>query len=249
MATRSVVITLAVVLLTGSCSATTIVIRKTPKDLFVSADSKVIHPTGIPDSRIDKIISLSSDWYFAAAGHLELGSFDVFRTARMCAILRAPKTTSMKEFADSCSAKIALEMFEPLRVLKEQSPELYARHVFNQNLLELAFFGKEQGQLSVYLRNVAHTWISDGFPFAKTRSDCAQRECTGTLALGYFDLFDSIFATAPDYWKGGFGGERACHLVALEIEKHPDAVGWPIKVLHLPVSGLPKWFSHDKNCK
>lgn len=219
--------------------ATSVVIHKTATDIFVGADSKVIHPTGEADTLIDKIANVNGAWYVAAAGDLEIGfTFNVFRSAQLCPLVPSPSLTgnpTMREFADSYSNRIAQETHLPLGAIKQQRPDLYATYVANHAILELVFFGREDRQLKAYVRKIFPDPLLDGF----TRIvpvDC-EADCKGNIALGYFDVIAPMLAGhSPDYWK--MGQEKAiCSLITLEINKHPDIIGWPVKILRLTAGG------------
>jgi hypothetical protein len=134
-----------------------------------------------------------------------------------------------------------------LRALKQQRPDLYPIYFPNQLILSLAFFGEEDGQLKVYGRDIFLDSLLDGSTRIVPSDRVGRSEAT--FGLGYYDLFDSVFARNPNYWKAGEEKERACHLVALEIERHPAKVGWPVKVLHLSVNRPAEWFTHEKACE
>jgi hypothetical protein len=242
--------------LPSSARATSIVIHKTATDIFASADSKEVHP-GEADTMVNKIVSVKGNWYVAAAGKLEinvgvLANFNVFQSAQMCSLV-APSfnlvglnSPTMREFADSCSSQIARELYSPLRAVKQDNPALYATYIANQVVLELVFFGAENGQLKEYIRDIFPDPLLDGFTHIKP-TDC-EGQCTGNIALGYYDVIAQVLAQNSDYWKTD--QEKAiCGLIALEINKHPDVVGWPVKVLHLSVGGTVEWFTHENGCE
>lgn len=234
-------------------SATTVVIRRTPTGIFAAADSKVIHPSGQADSLTDKIVKVNDNWYFAAAGKYELGiSFNVFRSVRFCTLSSLfpviTITQTMREFADSCTKRIAQEFYPALRAFKEARPDLYATHIANRVFLQVVFFGEEDGQLKVYARDI----FPDALLLGTSRivpTDCADIRCWAVIAIGFYDHVFREFMSNPRYWKAGQEPAQICRLVALEIEKHPADVGWPIRVLHLSAGGKSEWFTHENACE
>src|ERR1051325_11396103 len=103
--------------------------------------------TGQPDTLVDKIIEIKPKWYFTAAGHGEISDgrlvdFNIFNTVRLCQFVIG---TSLKEFTNLCVAKISSDVRTPLQSVARAFPDLYFREYGNRRILELVFFGQENG--------------------------------------------------------------------------------------------------------
>lgn len=231
----------------STAQATSIVIRKTANDIFAGADSKMSFSTGQPDTVVDKIIEIKPKWYFTAAGHADISdgrsvNFNVFNTVRSCQFVIG---TSLKEFTNLCIAQISSDLRTPLQSLARSLPDLYFREYGDRRILELVFFGQENGSLVAYERALFADLVGTGFTSVKS-VDC-EATCSASGAYGLFEHIIPTLRATPDYWK--MGSDRAiCSLIGLEMDRHPESIGWPIKVLHLTARGKVEWFIHEKTC-
>lgn len=242
---------LVVVALCLPVSATTILIRKSPTDIFAGADSKMSFAAE-PDVQTDKIIEIKPHWYFAAAGHgvIQYGAllnFNVFDSATHCSLVSVPDrvTPTLREFADSCVAQISQDLVTPLQWVARMRPEIYSREFGNRRVLELEFFGEESGSLKSYSRDLFADLLGSGM--TSVHKDECEANCSGYGRHGIHELIDAVFNTTNNYWTMP-GDVAVCKLIAMEIEGHPNDIGWPIKVLHLTARGGVEWFTHEKNC-
>ena len=230
----------------SSAQATTVVIRIAPKEIVVAADSKW-RDISVGDYVADKIISIGPNGFMAAAGILELqfnalSDFDVFRSARSCK--SAGTKEAMQSFANSCSKEISEELSTELRAGRLNRPDWYDRLVYNKVILDIGFFGREEGQLKAYMREIFHDPITDALRIKNFDFE-GQRDVVA--AWGYSNEIDSVLTHQRDYWNRTSTTTAACTLVSLEIQKHPEAVGWPVKVLRLTHNGS-KWITFEKSC-
>jgi len=140
-----------------------------------------------------------------------------------------------------------VELEIPLLTLKDQRPDLYKSKIANQAILELAFFGIEGGGLSVYSRDILpYLFLETAVTYVKP-VDC-EAKCTGHFELGLYDIIGPLLAAQPNYWE--IGEDKAiCSLIKMEIEAHPESVGWPVKVFHLSSNGTSEWFTHENSCE
>jgi hypothetical protein len=240
--------------------ATTIIVQKTMTEIFAAADSKIVHPTGESDSTMDKIVEIKPGWYVAAAGKLQIGTglifndFDVFKSVSICNLLMGSTGSSasalsmfapmtLREFATRCSQQISSELLTPLERLNRQNPDLYAKYIANQVIVELVFFGKEADGLKLYVRDIFPQSLGLIAGLTEVRSADCETACAATAVLGYYEHITPLEPVKIS------NEVTICRLVVVEIDKHPDVVGWPVKVLHLTASGTVEWFNHEKACE
>ena len=257
---RYLVLPLLLLALPIPTRATSIVIRKTATDIFVGADSKESYPTGQPDSLSDKIVLLKENWYLAAAGKFEIrdrdqalfgkgqdlfGSidFDIFSAAKLCSTSKP----TLREFADSCSAKIQEELIYPLQLLHMRHTKLYLREIPpHRVILQLAFFGREDGKLKAYFRDIFPYGPKAMVGATYVKPQNCEATCTGNFVLGIRDVHAARL-DRRGYWA--IDADTAiCKFIALEINNHPKEVGWPVKGLHLTAGGTAEWFTYENAC-
>lgn len=254
---RYLVLLLLLLALPTPTGATSIVIRKTATDIFVGADSKESHPTGQPDSLSDKIVKLKENWYLATAGTPGIHGkalwdrafgapfdFDVVSVAKLCFTSKP----TLREFADSCSAKIKEELIHPLQALHMRDTKLYLSQIRpHRVILQLAFFGREGGKLKTYFRDIFPYGPKAKVGATYIKPQNCEATCTGNFVLGIRDIHAERLKDRR-YWA--IDADTAiCKFIALEINKHPKEVGWPVKVLHLTAGGTTEWFTHEKDCE
>lgn len=217
-------------------SATTIVAVKTPKEIYIGADSKVTDTFGntAANAQACKIVQAGS-LFFAYAGFARDNQtgFSIPQIA-LDALNQKPEA-SIAERVDILTKTVVEKLNVELPLLKQSSFPTYREKIDGRTFLKILVAGFEKNKPVVLLRRFRFGETSEQtFGVIVSTNDC-DAACTGkvvTRFLGETDAIDGLAEETKDFWKQGFAaGVRK--LIETEIVARDDYVGAPVDILQI----------------
>lgn len=225
---------------------TSVVALWTPDEIVVGADSKTITGRGAGRSSC-KIAQLDDASFFAAAGlntEPKTG-FDLAKIVRQA--FQQPGT--MREKVDDFESLADAPLTAALQRLKKEEPAFYEHYLENKGqVLQVVFFGLEDGSPKLFLRTFEVELISGNVTVVMERNECTAGTCPGAMAflLGYSGAASAFVTSHPGFWKNGLA-PAVERLVDLEIAEVPQFVGPPVDVLRVNRQGAA-WVKRKAQC-
>ncbi|MBW1771982.1 MAG: hypothetical protein JRJ51_04045 [Deltaproteobacteria bacterium] len=230
----------------NTASPTTIVVVRTPTEIYIGADSK------ITDIRNESITSTAckirqvDDLFFAFSGlpkipGVESDLMEIIEEASRGGGTIAEK---IEEFDDI----IVDEWSKGLQALKEERPQFYKEELKGKIVLQVAFAGI-QNRKPVFFMMHLKAVERDGFPaIAISKKSCPGDCQQGKVIayLGHTGALNRYMSDRSNVWKAGYvQGIR--ELITLQIEAQPEHVGPPIDILHINRRGA-EWVQIKSEC-
>lgn len=244
----------AFVLLCAPAVATTVAVIRTPREIFVAADSAV---EGRREANFCKIGQIGTT-SFAVEGMAEInvvtdGKSDSAKTFHVRPLAKRaakrPGTIAEKALSFERDARTAFQRVVAQN--KTDAPEEYKRYLSSRRqALQVIFFGNDPGNVPAFaliifgVKDNAH-----GVPTITVEKDfCPGKDCyepDDIRLLG--ESKKAIELTKQPEFPGSDLAEAAGRLVEAEIQDRPELVKPPVDVLELSVLG-PNWVSAKPQC-
>lgn len=249
---RSRVVLLPCLLLAGLSAAlpavaqTSVVALWTPDEIVVGADSKTITGRGAGRSTC-KIAQLEDSFFFAAAG-LNTEPKTGFELAKIVRQAFAQPGT-MREKVDDFESLVDTPLTAALQRLKQEEPAFYEHYLENKGqVLQVVFFGLEDGNPELFLRTFEVELISGNVTVVMERNECTAGTCPSTMVflLGYSGAASAFVTSHPGFSKNGLA-PAVEHLVDMEIAEVPQFVGPPVDILRVNRQGA-SWVKRKAQC-
>jgi hypothetical protein len=226
---------------------TSIVVVRTPRAVYVGADSKtIIEGQPVTDRKVCKIYQ-ADELIFAVAGF----AGDRRRGFNIPEIVaRAGKNaSSLREWVRRSEEALAEHLTGELVRLKREAPATYEKVVKGEGapVLTLAFAGYEEEATFVIISQFATREDNPLAVFVKRDS------CPGDCPFGVKTFFLGSSKAIARYITGKSGEgnmepiEAIRYLIGLEIEENPQKVGGPVDILQIDRQG-PKWIQKKGEC-
>ena len=221
---------------------------RTPNEIVVAADSKVVHGDDSPDPDPLCKIRQIGDMFFAVHGMAEdtPSGFNVFPI-----IIKSGQqggTISDRIAIFENLAKAPLE--EALERLRVQKPIVYQRNCIDIAPLGVIFFGFESNELVFYYRRfVVNPHAGPPVSVNIERRGCPGPDCpTGIAAVfvGPTEHVQRFMRNTPEYWKRNLI-DVARSFVQMEIDEKLVDVGPPIDILRITQAGAT-WEQRKQEC-
>lgn len=225
---------------------TSVVALWTPDEIVVGADSKTITRRGAGPASC-KIAQLDDSFFFAAAG-LNTDPQSGFELARF--VRKAfQQSGTVREKVDDFESLVDRPLTAALVRLKKEEPAFYEHYLENKGqVLQVVFFGLEDGSPELFLRTFEVELISGNVTVVMERNECTASTCPDATAflLGYSGAAAGFAADHPGFWKKGLA-PAVEQLVDLEVAEVPQFVGPPVDVLRVNRGGAA-WVKRKAQC-
>jgi hypothetical protein len=229
-------------------SGTTIVAIRTPSEVIVGADSKMV---AIGDNLSDagqtcKIIQVDN-LFFAHARLFRdtLGTFSVSETVFQA----RRKGGTILETANNFEELIVPSLIKILEQIKHEHPVYFHQHYENGSAVDIIFFGMEKDVPVLYLRYFVASSSANGSISIEVKQLNCPGDCpTGiTYAfLGEQSALNKFLDENPHYSKNGWI-PTINKLIEIEAKDKPDFVSLPVDILHLDKNSA-EWIQKKSQC-
>jgi hypothetical protein len=250
---------LSAVLLTltaQTMSQTSIVAIRTPDEIVVAADSRVIDEKGKPSPYpFCKIIALDKQMFFAVSGVLDITDspyhlIDLAQRARKAALAYGNGSFDVTQlFID---AKVIPAIDKALNSLETETREKVEKRT---RLFEYVLFGFEKGALTIHYRSFQPVRGSPDNRINAARGEAI--DCPGIPGLcppgdffrplGRNDVIYKFISEHPFPWYAS-ATEVGRFLVTLEIIGEPAFVGPPVDIVRITKDGIAQWIQRKPEC-
>jgi len=229
-----------------SIAQTTIVVVRTPEEIYIGADSKIMDlRDGSFNATACKIRKID-DLFFAFAGFPDIpGSQpDVVEIIQEA----CGRGDSIHEKVTAFDEIIVRTWSQEIRELKEERPELYRRNLRGKTLLQIAFAGIARRKPVFYMRYLRAVEQRDSPSIVLQKKRCPGNCSEGTAYafLGHTGALKEHMAGGTDIWDAGYA-EGIRRLITLQMEAEPEHVGPPIDILRLDRTGA-EWIQKKPEC-
>jgi hypothetical protein len=229
-------------------SGTTVVGVRTPTEIIVGADSKMV---AIGDNPTDagqacKIIQV--DNLFFAHARLMRDSWGTFSVSET--VLRARRSGgTILETANNFERLIVPSLTKILEQIKREHPSYFRQHYEGGSAVDIVFFGMEKDVPVLYLRYfVASSTVGGSVSVEVRRLNCPGDCPTGmTYAfLGEQSALNRFLDANPHYSRNGWV-PTINKLIEIEAADKPDFVSLPVDILRVDKSGAG-WLQKKPQC-
>jgi hypothetical protein len=224
-------------------TGTAIAIIAKGNQIAAAADSKILLGRGLMESSDCKIKEYG-DSFFAIAGHRreELSDFDaIYIATEACR-----GTRTIGERIEKFETLIKPALHNMLWVSQRKAPSYFENSLKNKTILQVAFFGFENGSPYLYVRSYKDQTSSAGIALEIERRECQPR-CDMLTILGKKRAAEKHLAQKPESRKKN-PIELVKELVELEIAAEPEIVGPPIDLLKISKDGAV-WIQKKMYCE
>lgn len=231
---------------TNTAWPTTIIVVRTPTEIYIGADSKI---TDIKNESLTSTackIRQEGDLFFAFSGLPKIPGieYDLMEIVEEAASDGGTITEQVEEFGDI----IVEEWSEGLQKLKEDRSQLYKKELLGKIILQVAFAGIQKRKPVFFMVHLK-VMERDGSPtIAISRKSCPG-DCQQGKVIAYLGdtgALKQYMSDRSNAWKSGYvQGIRK--LIALQMEAEPEYVGPPIDILHINKTGA-EWVQIKPEC-
>lgn len=225
---------------------TTIVAIRTPEDIVIGADSKILSTDGTLSSSVCKIMQVDN-FFFASAGLVMDTSGKYSVTSKV--IKASQKKGRIFDIATNFESIIIPELEEVVKELKSTEPEYYKREIEGRAALEIVFFGIEDNVPVLYMRYFQVVKLATGSFSIKVHQQNCPGDCPSGIAytvLGQHEAIDKTLGSNQGFWKMGLV-EAIRKLIEIEISHKPKYVAPPIDILRMNKKEI-YWVQKKSNC-
>jgi hypothetical protein len=223
--------------------ATTIIGFRTVNGIVVGSDSREIDGIRILPTLACKIQSIDGRRFWASSGVYKesVSMFDVEAFVTSLA-----GNLSIREWVAIFEKRIPGELRRVLDSVKTSNPRSYRNDYLGQHVLEIVFFGWEDGAPTLVYRD--YSTNAGGKLLEPTKGDCPGPKCIGPLqfCLGGCSEFKRMKEREKDWERGGLI-PAVRRFINAEINANWQ-VGPPIDILQIDKSG-PRWIGQDPQSK
>jgi len=227
-------------------AGSTVVVIRTPSEIYVGADSKQV-VYGDDTKRSTCKIRQVENLFFADTGLIgdSAGRFNVMET-----VTRAYRVSdSISSTVQAFEQMIVGPFITSLEEVKRDQPRYYLRYLQGRANFSIVFFGLEKDTLVVYTRAFNATESANGtIKVDVQRQDCPDGCSTGItyFFLGEYEAIDTFLDANPHYSKNGLI-PAILKLIEIEIADKPDFVGYPIDIMRVDKKGAA-WIQRKVEC-
>jgi hypothetical protein len=228
-------------------SATTIVVVRTPSDIYLGADSKVtgVRPDGTVYYEAKCKIGQVGKIFFAGAGPYEYDPMGL--NIRLLLIEAQRPGDSVGQTVERFETLYADALTRTSRTAQKESPMVYKKYFLN-GYVYLYFFAFEDGIPRYFERIFTIQSSNDPVTVGIEQRDCPPG-CPGTEpmihGIGYADVMDKV---SSEVLKTRPPVEVITEVIEASIREDPDhRSGGPIDILHLNKDGA-RWVQKKKEC-
>lgn len=229
--------------------ATTVVAVKTPKEIYLGADSKVTDTFGnAAERRACKIVQ-SGRVFFAYAGFARdsKSGFSIPDIARRS--LAAAKSPSIHAKTEAMAKSIVAELTRYLPKMKEESFVTFREKIEGKIFLRIVVAGFEKGKPAIFVRMFRYGLAADGRLGVIVTADDCDAKCSApvtTRFLGETDAIVGLPEESKDFWNEGFAaGVRK--LIETQIAARDEYVGPPIDIVKIDANRAV-WIQKKDEC-
>ena len=230
----------------NTASSTTIVVVRTPTEIYIGADSK------ITDIRNESLTSTAckirqvDDLFFAFSGLPKMPGVESDLMGIIEEASRGGGTIADK--VEAFDDIIADKWSEGLQEMKKERPQFYEEEVKGKIILQVAFAGIQKRKPVFYLMHLKAV-ERDGFPAIDIFKKSCPGDCQQGKVIAYFGNTGALkqyMSDRSNAWKSGYVQEIR-KLITLQIEAQPEHVGPPIDILHINRMGA-EWIQIKSGC-
>lgn len=231
---------------TDTAAPTTVVVVRTPTDIYMGADSKI---TDIRDESLQSTackIRQVDDLFFAFSGFPEIPGAD----PGLMGIIRAA-AGSGGNIADKVEAfdDIIVDAWsKALQTLKKKRPQFYEDEVKGRNVLQIAIAGIQKRKPVFFMRHLK-ALERNGLPGIAIYKKSCPGDCVHGKVIAYLGHTGALkghTSDRSDVWNDGYvQGIRT--LISLQMKADPEHVGPPIDILHIKRRGA-NWIQVKSEC-
>lgn len=234
---------------------TTIVVRRTPVEVVIAADSlRTVGKRGeiVGTRLVCKIVPLGPTSAFAASGFAgtEVAEIDIKGMATKAAAQKG----SIHATADTFTGMVLPPLTEGLESVRRTDIESYRKQTMTiagikKPPVEVAFIGVERGSptfvtVSFWTENTEREGVKLA-PKKRSSDEFSKRSSVG-LFMGHHENIDGYMSNDL-FWRKNGPTVAVQRLVEIMADARPDVVGRPVEVLRITKTGS-KWENHD-TCK
>ena len=229
-----------------SAAQTTIVAVRTPEEIVIGADSKMMDLRDRSfDSTICKIRKID-DLFFAFAGFLDIPGLQSDLTEVVREASRSGD--SITEKIETFDGLIVRDWSQGLPDIRDDHPELYRQKLRGKIVLQIAFAGIERGKPLLFMRYLKVVERGDVPSIVIYKKQCPGDCPLGKVYafLGHTGALKEHMAGGTDIWDAGYA-EGIRRLITIQMEAEPEHVGPPIDILRLDSTGY-EWIQKKPEC-
>jgi Proteasome subunit len=230
-------------LMTGS----TVVAIRTPSEIYVGADSKLVAYGDIKiEQSMCKIRQVDS-LFFAHTGLIgdAAGRFNVAET-----VIKAHRYGhSISATVQAFEKMVVGPLIKTLQQFKRDQPDYYTKYLQAHSHFSIIFFGLENETPVVYSRYFNAKDSTDG----SIKVDIQRKDCPGNcptgmtyIFLGEQEAISKFLDGNPHYSSVGWV-PTIRKLIEIEIADKPDFVGYPIDIIRVDKKAA-EWIQRKKKC-
>ena len=234
------------VLHTGTAEATTVVVVRTPSEVYIGADSRVGDVRDETFSSTACKIRQVGDLFFAFSGlpripGVDSGLMDIIEEA-------VSYGGSIADMVEEFDDIIVDAWTDGLKTLKEERPDFYRKEVKGRNVLQIAFAGIQKRKPVFFMRHLKAV-DKGGYPGIAIFKKSCPGDCRHGKVIAYLGqtgALDSHMSDSGEVWKDGYV-EGIRELITLQMEAEPEQVGPPIDILLIKRQGA-RWIQVKSEC-
>jgi len=220
----------------------TIVAVRTPRDIYIGADSKVVDGEGAPSGSGACKIHVANDVVFAQAGWFILGGgrgreVNFVEVTRRALLGGGSVGARVGAFEKAAIPRLR----EGALALRKDDPGFFAKEVEGKAVVQVVFAAREGPALLLVQEYFTVRARGGSLEIEATRhecpGDCGPDEIAEAI-LGARDALGPALAAKP-YKKDIPSGIES--LIRIESEAAPGQVGGPTAVLHIGADGRLEW--------
>lgn len=229
---------------------TTIVVLKTPSEIYVGADSLGTRHDGTssrPESTC-KIVQADNLFFYAVANISEDPETNFSVSTLVKYVISKGKT--FKERVGIFEKATIAPLEKTLSNIKSKYRGLYLKEFQRKEALSIIFFGRENGAL--VLATVTFS-ASDPNP-TTVHIKSNTMHCIGNCLKDTFPIFAGRFSNIAEITKSNpllltqLGPEKfVSRLIQIEIAANPETVGHPIDIIHVTTEST-QWIQRKDQC-
>lgn len=224
---------------------TTIVAIRTPNEVAVAADSRIMYSDGSPPSDTACKIHRSEGIYFAIAGVSEEKSLRYDSAKLVSDILKEKGQLSDK--INIIEKRIQEEWERLLPLVQQKERAWYMQHMMNRSFWAVVVFGADGTATYMHTRSIQETKPWAGKVYINSRNDCTD-SCELVTILGVNRSLESYVARhSPNMRTQDISGIAQAMMQA-EVDLRSPDVGGPIDVLRIGKNRQAEWKQRKQQC-
>lgn len=228
---------------------TTIIVRRTPIELVLGADSKARKKSNdkkVTFIKVCKIKPVGSN-YFVASGYVsrERTKYDAYALAEAA----SREVQGLTQVAKAFAGLIAQHLSKALEDVRANNPEDFDLGS-GRNTLQAMFVGLDEGEPSLIAVQFTPRLSSKGEILVTSLLYSCPGDCpsgTFSLPLGESEAAEKAIDQDNEFWKNGsIAGIQK--YIEIEIADKPEKVGQPIDILQIRKTGT-RWVQLKPQCR